>query len=45
MQGVKGLYNTSYIIQFIKGEFNYGELYVVNRLPNITPKAFGRGGL
>jgi cob(I)alamin adenosyltransferase len=31
------------IVQFIKGGFDYGELYVVNRLPNITLKAFGRG--
>ena len=32
-----------YMIQFIKGGFDYGELYVVNRLPNFTMKAFGRG--
>ncbi|MBS7620783.1 cob(I)yrinic acid a,c-diamide adenosyltransferase [Candidatus Bathyarchaeota archaeon] len=32
-----------YIIQFIKGGFDYGELYVVNRLPNLTLKAFGKG--
>lgn len=32
-----------YIVQFIKGGFDYGELYVVNRLPNLTLKAFGRG--
>jgi len=32
-----------YIIQFIKGGFDYGELYVVDRLPNVTLKAFGRG--
>jgi cob(I)alamin adenosyltransferase len=32
-----------YIIQFIKGGFDYGELYVVNSLPNLTLKAFGRG--
>jgi cob(I)alamin adenosyltransferase len=32
-----------YIIQFIKGGFDYGELYVVDRLPNLTLKAFGRG--
>jgi cob(I)alamin adenosyltransferase len=32
-----------YIIQFIKGGFDYGELYVVDKLPNITLKAFGRG--
>jgi len=32
-----------YIIQFIKGGFDYGELYMVNKLPNLTLKAFGRG--
>ena len=32
-----------YIIQFIKGGFDYGELYVIDRLPNVTLKAFGRG--
>jgi len=32
-----------YIIQFIKGGFDYGELYVVDKLPNITLRAFGRG--
>jgi len=32
-----------YIIQFIKGGFDYGELYVADRLPNLTLKAFGRG--
>ena len=32
-----------YIIQFIKGGFDYGELHVVDRLPNLTLKAFGRG--
>jgi len=32
-----------YIVQFIKGGFDYGELYVVNKLPNLTLKAFGRG--
>jgi cob(I)alamin adenosyltransferase len=32
-----------YVIQFIKGGFDYGELYVVDRLPNIKLKAFGRG--
>ncbi len=32
-----------YIIQFIKGGFDYGELYVVNRLPNLMLKAFGKG--
>ncbi len=32
-----------YMIQFIKGGFDYGELYVVKRLPNFKLKAFGRG--
>lgn len=32
-----------YIIQFIKGGFDYGELYVVDKLPNLQLKAFGRG--
>lgn len=32
-----------YIIQFIKGGFDYGELYVVDRLPSLTLKSFGRG--
>lgn len=32
-----------YIIQFIKGGFDYGELYVVDKLPNLTLKVFGRG--
>jgi len=32
-----------FIIQFIKGGFDYGELYVVDKLPNLTLKAFGRG--
>ena len=32
-----------YVIQFIKGGFDYGELYVVERLPNFKLKAFGRG--
>jgi cob(I)alamin adenosyltransferase len=32
-----------YIIQFIKGGFDYGELYVVDKLSNVTLKAFGRG--
>ena len=32
-----------YIIQFIKGGFDYGELHVVDRLPNLMFKAFGRG--
>jgi cob(I)alamin adenosyltransferase len=32
-----------YIVQFIKGGFDYGELYVVEKIPNLTLKAFGRG--
>jgi cob(I)alamin adenosyltransferase len=32
-----------YVVQFIKGGFDYGELYVVNELPNLKLKAFGRG--
>lgn len=32
-----------YVIQFIKGGFDYGELYVVDRLPDLVLKAFGRG--
>lgn len=31
------------MIQFIKGGFDYGELYVVKDIPNFTLKAFGRG--
>lgn len=32
-----------YVIQFIKGGFDYGELYMVSKLPNLELKAFGRG--
>lgn len=32
-----------FIVQFIKGGFDYGELYVVDKLPNLTLKAFGQG--
>lgn len=32
-----------YVIQFIKGGFDYGELYVVDKLPNLKLAAFGRG--
>ncbi|MEM2975799.1 MAG: cob(I)yrinic acid a,c-diamide adenosyltransferase [Candidatus Bathyarchaeia archaeon] len=32
-----------YIIQFIKGGFDYGELYIADKLPNLTLKAFGQG--
>ena len=32
-----------YVIQFIKGGFDYGELHIVDKLPNIKLAAFGRG--
>lgn len=32
-----------YIIQFIKGGFDYGELYIVDKLPNLKLRAFGKG--
>ena len=32
-----------FIIQFIKGGFDYGELYILEKLPNIEVRAFGRG--
>jgi cob(I)alamin adenosyltransferase len=32
-----------YVIQFIKGGFDYGELHIMNKLPNFELKAFGRG--
>jgi cob(I)alamin adenosyltransferase len=32
-----------YVIQFIKGGFDYGELYTVDKLLNLKLKAFGRG--
>jgi cob(I)alamin adenosyltransferase len=32
-----------FVIQFIKGGFDYGELHVVKRLPNLELKAFGQG--
>lgn len=32
-----------YVIQFIKGGFDYGELYAVKHLPNLELKAFGQG--
>jgi cob(I)alamin adenosyltransferase len=32
-----------YVIQFIKGGFDYGELHILDSLPNLTLKAFGRG--
>ncbi len=32
-----------YIIQFIKGGFDYGELYIAKKIPRLTLTAFGRG--
>ena len=32
-----------YVIQFIKGGFDYGELHVADKLPNFKLAAFGRG--
>lgn len=32
-----------YVVQFIKGGFDYGELYVVDKLPGLKLEAFGRG--
>ena len=32
-----------YVIQFIKGGFDYGELYSIKSLPNLKLAAFGRG--
>jgi cob(I)alamin adenosyltransferase len=32
-----------FVIQFIKGGFDYGELHVVDKLPNFKLAAFGRG--
>jgi len=32
-----------YVIQFIKGGFDYGELYSIKSLPNLKLTAFGRG--
>ncbi len=32
-----------YIIQFIKGGFDYGELYAVKKITGLKLKAFGRG--
>jgi cob(I)alamin adenosyltransferase len=32
-----------YVVQFIKGGFDYGELHIVDNLPNLKLKAFGRG--
>jgi cob(I)alamin adenosyltransferase len=32
-----------YVIQFIKGGFDYGELHIIDKLPNFRLTAFGRG--
>lgn len=32
-----------FVIQFIKGGFDYGELYIIKQLPNLELKAFGQG--
>ena len=32
-----------FVIQFIKGGFDYGELYAAKQLPNLELKAFGQG--
>ena len=32
-----------YVIQFIKGGFDYGELHVAEKIPNLMLSAFGRG--
>jgi len=32
-----------YVVQFIKGGFDYGELHIVERLPNLQLATFGRG--
>jgi len=32
-----------YIIQFIKGGFDYGELHIVENIPNLKLATFGRG--
>jgi cob(I)alamin adenosyltransferase len=32
-----------YIIQFIKGGFDYGELHIVDKIPNLKLATFGRG--
>jgi len=32
-----------YFIQFIKGGFDYGELYIVEKIPNLKLATFGRG--
>jgi cob(I)alamin adenosyltransferase len=32
-----------HVIQFIKGGFDYGEMYVIDKLPGVKLKAYGRG--
>jgi len=32
-----------YVIQFIKGGFDYGELHIVEKIPNLKLATFGRG--
>lgn len=32
-----------YVVQFIKGGFDYGELHIIDNLPTLKLKAFGRG--
>lgn len=32
-----------YVIQFIKGGFDYGELYIAKQIPRLKLTAFGRG--
>jgi cob(I)alamin adenosyltransferase len=32
-----------YIVQFIKGGFDYGELHIIDKLPGLKLEAFGRG--
>jgi len=32
-----------YIVQFIKGGFDYGELHIVEKIPNLKLATFGRG--
>jgi len=32
-----------YVVQFIKGGFDYGELYIAKQLPSLKLSAFGRG--
>ena len=32
-----------YVIQFVKGGFDYGELHIAEKIPNLKLNAFGRG--